>query len=176
MNLEEYVIKKLEPILQEGIRDINRATNKAINEAYKEAVKMYDSFVEQYYEYETKSYYRHGEPRPGTKMGTNLYRGNQIIKNNRNNPYLYIDSDGSDMAPYGRKGRVDTDFVLETMMIGLRGLPPGDWTHWEGSYEGDYFSYKGTPQDAFDEFKENLDEITGNIFDEELKKCWWRNI
>lgn len=173
MGLYEKVWEIVDPILQQAKQDINAATNKAINETYKEAVKMYDSFVEQYYEYETKSYYRHGEPRPGTRMGTNLYRGNQIVKNNRNNPYLYVDFNGSDMAPYGRKGRVDTDFVLETMMIGLRGLPPGDWTHWEGIYKGDHFSYEGTPQDAFDEFEKNFDEIAGNIFDEELIKLGW---
>lgn len=157
-------------IIKAAKKDAIKAANVAIDEMYKESQKMYDSFIDQYYNYKTKSYIRHGETRPGTKRGINLYRGNKIEKENGDDPIIDILYDASDMEGYRR---TSPDFVLESVMRGYRGVPWGQWNNWEGTYNGKYFSYTGTPKDAFDMLNEKFDDIASNIFNEEIIKLGW---
>ena len=161
---------KIKAIVEKAYKDAVTAANIAIDETHNEAIKMYDSFIDQYYSYRTKSYVRHEQLRPGTGMGINLYRGNQIVKNNGDDPYLDIEFDASDMAGYPRIG---ANFVLEAVMTGYRGLPYGNWTEWSGEYKGKYFSHSGTPQEAFDEFELQFDNIASGIFTKEIRKLGW---
>lgn len=158
--------------IERASKDLYKAAGVAIDELYREASHMYDSFIDQYYSYATKSYIRHGESYPGTQRGINLYRGTQIDKDNTNSLYLHLKFDGSDMEGYRRKG-VSTDFVLESMFQGYRGLPWGQWTEWVGSYEGRYFSYTGTPLEAFTAFNENFSDIANEIIREEMRDMGW---
>lgn len=145
-----------------------KAANTAIDAFYEESWKMFDSFIDQYYSYSTLSYIRHGESKPGTKRGINLYRANQIRKKNGDNPTINIQIDASDMED-GYQYDSPT-FVLENVMHGYRGVP-GKWLReWTGNYVGKYFSYSGTPANAFRIFESHFDEIAGNIYDEEFNK------
>ena len=153
-------------------KDLYKAAGVAVDELYKEASHMYDSFVDQYYSYPTKSYIRHGESRPGRKRGINLYRATQMEKSNTDSLYIHLKWDGSDMEEYTRNG-CSTDFVFESMFKGYRGVPWGNWDDWEGTYDGTYFSYTGTPEEGFKSFNKNLTSMADGIIREELRDMGW---
>jgi len=144
-SLNKYVNKKVKEVRKEfrkTIRDVNK-------ELVKEASRMYDTFIDQYYSYKTKSYIRHGETRPGTGVGINLYRANDIRA--INNRSFILDINSHDMEGYKKDS---SEFVLNNVLEGYRGIP-GYWLQeWVGTYEGKYFSYTGTIRKAFEYFNE----------------------
>ena len=170
MSITKDIENKLINLLNKAKKDGYAAANKAIDEMYIEATQMYKSFIDQYYSYETHWYIRHGTDRPGTKKGFNLYKGSQIQKGEYDNPYLDIEFDASNMEGYER---CSPDFVLNSVMQGVRGISWGNWTEWSGQYNGTYFSYNGSPHDAFEEFEERFDEIASGIFKKEITKLGW---
>lgn len=150
--------------------DIIRASIYTRDEMYDEAVKMYDTFIDQFYAYETTSYIRHGQSKPGTGSGENLYRGQRIRKYGGNlNPRLSIEFSGADMQ--GGYARNTAGEVLESVMSGIR-FPFREMT-WSGEYRGKHFSYAGEPQRAFDIFERNFDIIAETIFMDKWLEFGW---
>jgi len=151
-------------------KDIIRASVYTRNEMYDEATRMYDTFIDQFYSYETTAYIRHGQSRSGTGNGENLYRGQQIRKyGSPTNPKLSINFSGVDMQDgyeYHSPGQ-----VLESVMSGIR-FPFREMT-WSGSYDGKYFSYSGEPKRAFDLFEHNFYIIAKDIFMGKWREFGW---
>ena len=156
-------------------KDFPIAANYANDKMYEEAWKMYDSFIDQYYQgYATHTYIRHGETKPGTRHGINLYRGSQIRRKGKGtkNPSLIIEFSGEDMEDDYQYD--SADFVLQNVMAGYRGIP-GYWIEsWGGTYDGKYFQYSGTPERAFDIFNEQYNNIMMPIFFEKWRSLGWK--
>lgn len=169
------IVKEYKRAVKEKIRqDYYPTINYTNEQMYKEATKMYDTFIDQFYSYRTSSYIRHGETKPGTGMGTNLYRGQQIRKlGTRKEPMLEISFSGADMEggyEYASPGE-----VLEGVMTGLRFCSPNGsfGMEWSGSYEGKHFSYAGSMKDAFDQFGKDFKKTSRKIFMEQWHKIGW---
>lgn len=140
--------------------------NYAYRTLYEEAVRMYDSFIEQYYLYETKSYYRHYVG-VGTGTGENLYYGKQFNYVPGLHPSLTIEFSGDDMASYKK---ASTMHVLSLVMKGIRGIPSnkGWWRYWTGEYICDYFQINGTMETAFNVFEMIFDDMVDELFYKKL--------
>lgn len=174
---KKALFKKMENIWNTGIAY-------AMPELYKEAEKMYDSFIDQYYAYKTKSYVRHGETKPGTCRGINLYRGQQFkivdkthiesctdtagkktiinLTAKLNTPIFHMDISAKDMEGYKYN---PADEVLDLVVNGIRGVPDkGWWIPWTGSYTCKYFSIeKTTMARAFEIFDDYFDDMLLDI-------------
>ena len=153
---------------ENAISQWSKAINYTYRELYKEAVSMYDSFIDQYYKYKTKSYVRHGESYPGTMRGINLYRGQQIKFYPGLTPTLEINFSGDDMESY-RYQHNSPDEVLNMVMSGVRGVPGKGWSEtWHGSYTGRWFSFSGTMMNAFNIFDDKFEDMEEYIFFKKL--------
>ena len=165
------------------INNARKAWNDVITYTFKELEKeaqdMYDSYIEQYYEYETKSYHRHNAG-IGTGWGDNLYYGrtsegskgiNAVITKSKNgflSYTLYTNVSGDKMEKYRYN---TTDEVLEQVMSGIRGVPQkGWWIPWTGKYYGKYFSYSGAMDKAFQCFDDNFNIIANEIFEKNVDR------
>ncbi|MBQ0036431.1 MAG: hypothetical protein KBT35_05895 [Firmicutes bacterium] len=155
--------KKAENVWEEAI-------NYTYKEMYNEAWKMYDSFIDQFYEYSTKSYIRHGQSKPGTGIGINLYRGNNIRLKTGFTPSLNIEFNASDMESGYQYDSAET--VLNNVMHGYR-FPYFRPMYWEGKYNGKYFHYTGTPERAFYHFENQFNNIAIEIFRKKCKQLGW---
>lgn len=149
-----------------AISQWSKAINYTYKELYDESKKMYDSYIDQYYKYKTKSYIRHGESSPGTMRGINLYRGQQIKFSPGLIPSLDIRFSGEDMEEY----QYDfPDEVLAMVMRGIRGVPSrGWWETWTGSYTGKWFGFSGTMSNAFNTFDDRFEDMEEYIFFKKL--------
>ena len=164
-------VVKLERIKQRVLRAYKKTINYAQKELYQEAWRMYDSFIDQFYSYPTVSYIRHGESRPGTKTGINLYRAQNIKLDisDAMNPQVIIDINSSDME--GGYQRHSPSEVLEYVLNGYRFVGYGNTMTWKGSYHGKYFSFNNlTMSRAFDEFRGYYFDMQTNIFVRNFKK------
>ena len=150
-------------------RDIDKVIRKVNDDMYKEAMNMYDDFITQFYYYETTSYIRHWEGRPGTREGQNLYFGKDIRKYTRKPKlviYLpkdagYVSNGGGQAEPMADDYRFNTaQEVLDYVYSGIR-FPQkfGPELIWRGEYSGKFFSYVGTMEDAFNKFNMDFDKI-----------------
>ena len=149
-----------------AISQWSKAINYTYRELYKTATEMYDTFIDQYYRYKTKSYIRHGESHPGTMRGINLYRGQQIKFRPGLTPILNIRFSGDDMEDYEHNS---PDEVLSMVMRGIRGVPKrGWWETWDGSYSGRWFSFSGTMVNAFNTFEDRFEDMEEYIFFKKL--------
>lgn len=146
--LNKYVNKKVKEVKKE-FKKVVVSVNK---ELAKEASRMYDSFIDQYYSYKTRSYIRHGETKPGTGVGINLYRANNILENTQRDSFI-ISINSNDMESKNYKKNT-AEFVLDNVIAGYRGVPGYWFKEWIGTYEGKYFSYTGTIDKAFKYFNE----------------------
>lgn len=104
------------------------AEDLATNDASNQLKLLYKEIITQYYKYRTIRYVRHGEPRSGTKHGSNLYDTfdmyadrvgdtyNQLIRlwGDRIAGYTQV-VDGSD---------VDPDLVVDKVISGSRPMIP----------------------------------------------------
>lgn len=172
--IENYVSRKMEQVE----KDLDSAIRSTNNIMYKEASDMYDSFIYQYYLYETTSYIRHWEGIPGTKQGQNLYFGKDIRKNNGHKPtlgiYLPKNAGYVNKMDGGYQYESDPSNVLQNVLNGFRGVP-GKWTiPWYGSYEGKYFSFKGTMEHAFDTFNSHFNDIAMVVLSMEMRNLGYR--
>jgi len=176
-NTEDFLAKKFEDRLRARLSTIFDMAfsealvyglNYAYSELYREAFQMYDHFIDQYYSYVTKSYYRHGVG-IGTGTGENLYRGSQIKLITGQNPDLIIEFSGADMAGYKYDS---TDTVLGIVMKGGRGIPGRKgFSMWGGSYSGKYFSVGDTtPDRAFTLFINYLPDMEKELCVPQLKE------
>ena len=160
------MMKKAEKIWKKRERDITKAVDQAdlatLKELQKEAKNMYKQLIDDYYAYKTIKYVRHGQDRPGTCIGENLYRADFIhIKNNE----LFIETNYKQMkAGYRDHGR---EYVLNMIRDGER-YNVGDWT---GDFEGEYIAmYDTYINKAFKEFEHNFQSMYDDIFENKLKK------
>ncbi len=151
-----------------------KAINYTYRELYKEATAMYDTYIDQYYRYKTKSYIRHGESYPGTMRGINLYRGQQIKFSPGLLPSLDIRFSGEDMDDYQHNS---PDEVLSMVTRGIRGVPGrGWWETWTGSYTGKWFSFSGTMSNAFNTFDDRFEDMEEYIFFKKLNSIGGFNL
>lgn len=176
-NYAKETIKKAE-------KDIDKIINEVNNELYDEVIKMYDSLIDQFYAYKTTSYIRHGETRPGTGMGINLYRANNISKTSGKNPSLKVILSANDMmGGYQHDTKGD---VLEYVLSGIRFPFDGKRMDENGfrtpienfgasnlKYRGKYFSYVGDINSIFKKFDNDFKNISSNIFYDKWRKTRW---
>ena len=177
-NLLDKEIEKFKKEIKANLMESGRkAWNDAVRYTYKvlekEAQNMYDTFIEQYYYYETTSYYRHNAG-VGTGWGDNLYYGRigkgasgiNMVKTGSVKDFdiytLYTNFSGEHMEGY----RYNTpDEVLEQVIGGIRGVPQKGWSvPWTGSYSCKYFKYKGKMREAFDNFDSDFEKHEARIF------------
>lgn len=173
-NLDSTLNKYVEEISKfytnKAMKDFSVAAKVTIEELYKEAWKMYDSFIDQFYSYQTTSYVRHGSTSPGSG-GINLYRGSEISMQAGKNPSLTIEFSGSAMD--GGYKFDSSDQVLNYVMFGIRFPYFNQTMSWSGQYNGKYFSFSGTPTQAFNAFGTDFYNIAQPIFFREWKKMGW---
>ena len=172
-------------LMEAGIKAWNETIEYTLKELEEEARNMYDSFIEQYYKYKTKYYYRHNAG-VGTCWGDNLYygswgkgdRGINIVFSEEKKGFkmykFYTNFSGDLMA--GGYEYNTPDEVLSQVMRGIRGVPEledgkeGWWEPWIGSYNGKYFSYGGIMKKAFNCFDDNFEQLQREIFNKHIMK------
>ena len=160
--IAEIYEEKVNKYLDEAYDDIYAVANEVNDLYFKQANKMYDTLIKQYYLYETTSYVRHWEIRPGTKNGSNLYYGKRFKIHRGKDPYFELNIDASQMA--GGYQRDSASQVLENVMNGIRGVPPYWFIPWHGKYSSRYFYYEGDPAHAFETFLSNLSDMATPVF------------
>ncbi len=184
----EEIKKEIKKQLIEQVKnDIPVAMDYMVDELQREATNMYNSLITQFYLYKTTSYIRHWEGHPGTMKGSNLYYAFHARKLHKNGlPYLFIRIDAEDMAD-GYKLDKKED-VLDYVLAGKRwpyeftrendageevpSMSKEDTT-WSGTYQGKYFSYRGVPNEIFDSFFENFENIATPIFFSKFHELGW---
>ena len=171
-------------VMKQAEKDIDKVINEVNNELYNEVIHMYDTLIDQFYAYKTSSYIRHGETRPGTGMGINLYRANSIYKKNGKNPILTIQINADNMeGGYQHDTKYD---VLNYVLSGIRFPFDGTRTDADGRrypisnfgasglrYHGRYFNYKGNIDSIFKEFDNDFKNISSNMFYNKWRKTKW---
>ena len=157
--------------LKEAKKDYYMIVNELNKELYQDVVQMYDSFITQFYLYKTTSYIRHGQTVPGTLSGESLFRAQDFrIGGNYYKPSLIVDFIPNDM---NTKYQYDTSAsVFNYVMHGVR-FPYYDAMSWIGEYRGKHFSFKGTPQHAFQLFGDTFNEIAEKGFRKRWIKTQW---
>ena len=172
----QNLLDNIEKMKQNIITEFQNETNElekvcdeyATQVLYEEAVNLYDSLIEQYYRYETKSYYRHNAG-VGTGYGENLYYGKNFYIDEIGG--LNIEFSGEQMEKYRNDKKVTREEVLNIVKAGYRGVP-GKWLRpWSGSFEGDYFGVSKTNIDkAFELFEKNYNHMYEFAFKKKLKR------
>lgn len=171
----KYLNEKLKPVLEKALKraesDFMKCARRINTKICDDVQKMYKTFIEQFYEYETTSYIRHFEGVPGTRYGENLsYPGKGIRKNNQtsHSPKLYVEFWASEMSNSPKYEYHKPEEVLDYVMNGVRFTTGKGYTlpaDTKFSYIGKYFSYfTDTIQDAFDLFDKDWDRISSNAF------------
>ena len=167
-NLKKDIKRKVISYVNRRVKKINKAISYAMDEIYNEARDMYNSFIEQFYLYETRSYIRHGEGFPGTKDGTNLYKANLISYDPKN---MTLDLNISADKMEGGYQHDSAEDVLLKVTKGYR-FKYGyfDAMEWRGSYNGKYINVDNTTiEEAFDWYTKNIPDIF-----EDIVKSKWR--
>ena len=172
---QKYLDKYIEKQMKKVKKDFNKVINEVNEDLYKELVKMYDKLIDDFYQYKTTSYIRHGETRVGTQMGTTLYRGQDFKIVKGKNPKLIINFDADILHGGEREYRYDSpDHVFDLVTYGIR-FPFGKNSNtWNGEYSGKYFSYKGTPYEIFKMFNKDYNNIVEKIFYSKWSKTDWK--
>jgi len=162
---------------KESKRFLNAVVNQTAHEIYVETTKMYDAFIDYFYKsYSPTSYKRHSR-----KSGVNLYFAEQIKLTYSNGlpKSVIVNFDGSEMEEYKaqrKRSYVTTDYVLDLVMIGVRGLRKTDQNGvnrnnksghmtWLFSYSGKYYKTpkRMTPDAAFSNWVAKGDVYVGAI-------------
>lgn len=177
--------KLVEKITEEIIEESKTALDKTAEELCKDMSEIFDKCIDEFYKYETKSYYRHDTGR-GTGTGMNLYRANQFRLNYGTDDHVksvHIGWNANDMAPYtswkdrNKKSHpVSADYVLKNTMNGIRGLEdkyvdrgyaPYD-NHWSVdnlTTKRNYFGkLSGTPNEIFDNIESQWKTVRKKVF------------
>lgn len=182
----KYLVDKSKPFIEKVIKramnDFRSCAIKTNKELHKEITQMYDTLIEQFYEYKTTSYVRYLEHRKGTGEGTNLLYGKNFSMNNRasHSPKLIVEFSGEEIEDYNRHRWDTPDQILDCVLHGIR-FPYETRFNEEGEriassgpmwidpkslfYHGKYWSFNGgTIQDAFDKFGQEWDRISSEAF------------
>lgn len=160
--LLEGVDKTIDTYVNELENDFTNVLTDVTELYYKEINKIYNSFIEQYYDYPTDYYIRHWETRPGTRKGSNLYYGNRNKLHKGKDPYWEINYDGSEMADDYEYDSADK--VLTNVIFGIRGVPPYWQKTWYGKYKSRYFNYKGSLLGAYTRFINDYPKMMTPVF------------
>ena len=176
MNLDAIIEKKTNELIDKLEKDYLEVANEVNEIGYKEANKIYDSFIKDYYSYETKSYIRHWEGRPGTGKGSNLYYGKNFKIHRGKNPYFELGIYDSKMADdYQYDSAID---VLTQIMAGANVITGAKgemvwFRSWRGTYKSKYFQYSGTLDDALFTFLNEYDTMMVDMFKRRWKQKGW---
>ena len=160
----DYYMNKFE-------KDFKIVANEVNDLYFKQANKMYDTFIKQYYTYQTSSYIRHWEGAPGTCNGTNLYYGKDFKIHRGKFPWFELNINSNRMANDYQHDSADQ--VLQNVMNGIRGVPPYWFQPWRGTYTSRYFYYQGEPARAFRTFIDNYEEMMYPVFMRRWRKLGW---
>lgn len=166
-------VKKNTKLFVEAAKD---AASQTLEEICQEGAKMFDQCIDEFYKYQTRSYYRHETGR-GTGTGWNLYLANGFKKVYSNGRVVGFISgwDSTNMLPYkswrDRNGvyhPVTTEYVLNNTMNGIRGLEDeyvdrgyGTYdNHWSATVNSSLFgNLYGTPKEIFDVFDRTWKDV-----------------
>ena len=165
------------------------ALDNAVIDVYNETYEIFRYCIDQFYLYETKSYYRHKTGR-GTGEGENLYQASDFRLVKGGNGHIagaYLGWHSGNMSPYkpwkDKKGKyhtVSTDYVLGLVMNGIRGLDDDYVDHGYASYDNHWSisnfttarnlfgDLKGTPNQIFDKIEANIVDVTVDQFKKHL--------
>lgn len=171
MDYDEMVSMIVDAYSEKFEKDYTRIANEVNDIYYNDVDKMYDSFIQQYYTYHTKSYIRHWEGVPGTGKGTNLLYGKQFKKHKGKDPYFEIRYDGSDMA--GDYQHDNADDVISQVASGIRGVSPYWTMPWSGKYNSRYFHYSGTLDGAIETYLDTFEDRMTPVFMRRWRKAGW---
>ena len=186
-NIDKIIDDITDRYVQKFKTDTRKALNYTAEEIYKDAITTFDKCIDQFYVYETQSYYRHEVGR-GTRNGINLYRANntRIDYSGRSINGIYVGWNGKDMSPYKPlsvgKGdnkkivNVSTEHVLDSVMNGIRFNGDGKNNGYFPSMKWNLFSpikttHFGTlsgetPNKIFDIFESKADDVMVKIFNQ----------
>ena len=171
----QKITNKLTNALNVIVDDYYRVANKCTDELYKEAWKMYDSFIDQFYSYQTRSYIRHGYTSPGVG-GINLYRAQDITLMDDIALHQFTINFDYRAMEGGPKYKIhNRKDVLNYVMSGYRFKFKKHDTFlditWTGSYKGRYFSTDGesTIDEAYDKFIAEYPSMYNQLFEKEWK-------
>lgn len=185
--LKRKQIEKLtKKITDEIVEDLKNVLDKTATELCKDMSEIFDKCIDEFYKYETRSYYRHDTGR-GTGTGMNLYRANQFrVKYDSDNhaKSIHIGWNANDMTPYkswkdkdGNYHPVSATYVLNNTMRGIRGLEdeyvnsgyaPYDnhWTVNDLKTRRNYFgTLSGTPDEIFENVERQWKTVRQKVFD-----------
>lgn len=152
-------------------KDFLKCAGRTNEMMFQEANAMYRTLIEEFYDYETTSYKRHFEGKPGTRHGENLTYANKIKKGYKHTPILHMELSAEGMSnnpPYEYHTPAE---VLNCVTSGVRFMLPGtpqgmmtiDLTEME--YHGKYFHFSGgTINDAFEKFRQDWGTISREAF------------
>lgn len=169
-------VKRVEKQARKDFIACAKKTNRIMQ---KEALTMYKSLIQQFYEYETTSYIRHGEPFVGTKEGTNLLAGGDqskitIHNHGKQSPTLHIA-----LSAEGIEGGYEYDTperVFECVIHGIRfpfGFSNDNQKRYNPmmvdpdtmKYKGKYIKFNGgTIYDAFMQFDKEWHSMSRKAF------------
>ena len=177
--VDDYINDRLKQVT----KDFYNTLNYVNEELVKEAQVMYDTFIDQFYAYQTSSYSRHGVG-IGTQTGSNLYRGQDIKSVSKGKiPGVSIEFSADKMAGnyhhgYSKFKQDSPEDVLNMVLLGWRFPYPdfrhfGDGLSWSGEYHGKYFEFSGTPFDAFQKFEKDYNDNGKKIFDKVWDQLGW---
>ena len=170
-------VKKNTKLFVEAAKD---AASQTLEEICQEGSKMFDQCIDKFYEYKTRSYYRHETGR-GTGTGWNLYLANGFKKVYQNGRVVSFVSgwDSTDMLPYkswkdrnGNYHQVSTEYVLNNVMNGIRGLEDeyldsGYGTYdnrWSATVNSSLFgNLSGTPEEIFKVFDNTWKDVATKL-------------
>lgn len=141
-----------------------------LEKAVKDIRFMYEEYIDKYYAYSTRYYYRHDTGR-GSGTGMNLYRAD-MIKYDKAAGKVVVKISGEEMSPYKK---VSTDHVLGMVIDGWRpmGTKEGkefNKTSWSGSYSSDYYDSSGILRDALQGYIDNSNSILTKIGKETIRE------
>jgi hypothetical protein len=157
-------IQKIEPI-------VDKAVTLTAEQITQDLVNTFDKCINDFYMYKTTSYYRHETGR-GTCDGINLYRANQFRVNYSGGAAksIHFGWNGNDMASYrklSKSGRISTDYVLDSVMNGIRFngdgseyYPEMTW-HLSSPIDTNYFGIinASTPDDVFEQMLKKMNKV-----------------
>lgn len=166
-NFKKSIEKK---VMEEAIAMVADIVDLTLTKAIKDLRFMYEEYIDQYYAYSTRYYYRH-ETGKGTGTGMNLYRAD-MIKYDKPAGKVFINISGEEMSPYKK---VSTDHVLGMVLDGYRPMGTIDGkaiyvASWGGSYSSDYYNSSDILRNALQGYIDDSNNILVKIGKESIRE------
>lgn len=178
----KYLIEDvIDGYMKQYDKDFNSAAREVNKEMYKEAVRMYKSYIKDFYSYKTELYVRYGTDKPGTGKGKRLYEGMDITtrymrSDSKHAPTLTIRFPGDLGYVHSMDDSYKNDLaenVLDYVLDGIRypWYRPMSWK--PKPFKGRYFYYEGTMRGAFNSFNRNFNKIAEPLVRSGLSRRGW---